>query len=312
VPPGRRSPILVVTEDPALGDNLRKVAGMARTPVSNDVRRYDQPEDICDARALEAAMPCVVAVPRPGDEAADVLGRLQRRLDRPRVIVVLPKDDPAQAWGLLCRGAYDVVWLLSRHLRHLCQAIGHAANGARQPPYEPVFRGTREYDPRPDRGRWAIVYPEEEGSSETNDLDYWVLREQLPRCFGLPAGAVEFQEVSTPCLPESPDVPDLVFALLSEPPRARAELAPFLNKRAAFLAAMKGLEDNRKRVLYLHRSADPLAHPLGRRRPWRRVVPYRSAIELLLRLYFGFGGAPPGPGPLTELYDHDAAQQAGR
>jgi hypothetical protein len=279
---GRPGPAL----DPAAYRDVCKLVRATRTPVNNDVRPFDRPEDIQAPGLLRAAGPCVVAVPGPRGDAPNLLGQLRERLDRPRVIVVLAEDAPALAWDLLFQGAYDVVWRWGSvaHLRH---SIENAANGARQCPYAAIFPDTRDYDPKPD-APWSVAVCPEELSSATSVRDYGVLR-ALSRCFRLPPEAVAFREV-LPVLPGAGGVePHLVLALLSTEPSDR--------QRADFFAAMRSLEANGCRVVFLLRFGAALAPDLAldHRPGLRRVVRYSSAIELLLRLYFGFGGVIPEP-----------------
>jgi hypothetical protein len=299
------SPILLVPDAPDLYGALCRLIATARTPVRNDVRRYDRPEGIRDQRVLTAATPCVVVVPGSPDESDLLVDQLRQRLNRPRCIVVLPEDDAVRAWGLLGRGAYDVVWRKGFSLPHLRQAIGHAANGAWRPPYAPIFTDTRDYDPRPDTLPWAIAHIEDVGTGP-NQVDYRALR-LLPTCLGLKPEALTVQEVLPPLAGAGTARPrtELVLALLSAESRGASD-------RASFLAAMAALEEQGRRVVYLQRhGAVQRVELSGDRRPTRRLLRYYSAIELLLRLYFGFGGSLPEPNLPLESGNHDSAHRTG-
>jgi len=122
-------------------------------------------------------------------------------------------------------------------------------------------------------------------------------RYSAPSPFGLGPGALVLREGLGPDVPAAPDTPDFVLALFSAEPRACQE-------RADFLETIKGLEEGR-RVLYLQRrgAALPVDFPTALR--------YHSAVELFVRLFFGFGGSVPEQERSLEARTYDPDHHPG-
>jgi hypothetical protein len=258
-----------------LRERLTNVARMSRTAT-----RLVAGLTPCDLPPPAAGQPtsCVLACPAGEEDAAAWLGKLHEFPRQPKVIFLLARDDPIEALDLLDRGAFDVAYQGAFSAAHLRNAIDRAGADAARPPYAALCRCASESRPCPE-AVGAVVFREGVGA-ETDRRD-WGALSLLPMALGLPPDALVFQEVLTPPAPALPAAPALALALLS------AE--PCDGRRVEFLSAMRSLEIDGHHVVYLLRSGIALTPDL--RPTVQRVVSYSSAIELALRLAFGFGSS---------------------
>jgi hypothetical protein len=271
--------MIVVCPDPRFRQELVAIARRSPTPAAGAVRALASPDDLTTPAPRPSEV-CVVAAPDSSDDPLAWLTQIQRHLVRPKVILLLPLDDPVLVPVLLQAGVFDLLYRRHFSPNHLRNTIALGANGARVPPYGAICNDTREFNPCPG-APWASVF-REGTAAHTDRLDDRALR-LLPRLLDLEPEALVFHEVPTGPSLDGEDTPSLVLALLSAEP---AE-----DDQEVFLRAMRSQERTGHRLLYLHRAgtALPADLPVELRPPAGRTLRYFSACELLLRLGYGFG-----------------------
>jgi hypothetical protein len=266
--------IYALGKDRAFLLNLSRIARRSPTSAAQHVCAVTSLKEL-HAAAGGDTEPCVLAAPDGRHEPLEWLRDLQQRLTKPKVIFLLPHDDPWLTFDLLREGVFDVAYRLRFSLTHLMSTLSHAANGARRRPYGTICP-TSEFNPCAG-SPWAFVICE--GLARTDRLDRDTLR-LLPLSLGLGSEAMLFLEVLTANLPNLLQMPSLVLALLSSESGEE--------DRAHYLAALRSLEDDGFRVLYLFRTGVTVSPQL--RAAGERLIRHHSAVELFLRLHFGFGG----------------------